>query len=307
MLSQSLFYFPSTLVWLDDDLATLTHFSAPFETAYPSKKFSDPNDAAAFFEHYTPPLSLIPFLNPIIEDDKYDTLNHSPVDFNVLSIPALRDYTKRQQEISVLISDLNMPNLNGIELCQRLEGLPMKKILLTSEEDHKLAISAFNEGIIDKFILKSQENASEKLQKHIQQLSQQYFVERSQFLLSHLEAEHRLPTSDPVFIHFFKTWCEENNIQEYYLFDKNGSFVCINKDNKIFHFIIYTNKNLDYLAKLYKSQEIPGLYEPITARSKIPFLGIGKESWQFHNPNWNDHLYNFNILKGREDYYWVVV
>lgn len=56
---------------------------------------------------------------------------------------------------SVLIVDYSMPGLTGLDLIRRLNAWPGRKLLLTGEADASVAISAFNEGLIQKFIPKS--------------------------------------------------------------------------------------------------------------------------------------------------------
>lgn len=55
---------------------------------------------------------------------------------------------------SVLIVDYSMPGLTGLDLIRRLGAWPGRKLLLTGEADSTVAIGAFNEGLIQKFIPK---------------------------------------------------------------------------------------------------------------------------------------------------------
>ena len=56
-----------------------------------------------------------------------------------------------------------MPPMKGIDLCRELAGYPVKKIMLTGEANEKFAVGAFNEGTIDGFLSKKEENFSELL------------------------------------------------------------------------------------------------------------------------------------------------
>ena len=51
-----------------------------------------------------------------------------------------------------------MPDINGIEFCQNLKDKKVFKIMLTAEADSNIAIKAFNDGLINKFILKTTEH-----------------------------------------------------------------------------------------------------------------------------------------------------
>ena len=59
---------------------------------------------------------------------------------------------------SVLIVDYAMPGLNGLDVIRRVDSWPGRRILLTGEADANVAISAFNSGLIQKFIPKSTAN-----------------------------------------------------------------------------------------------------------------------------------------------------
>ncbi|HQT26105.1 MAG TPA: response regulator, partial [Burkholderiales bacterium] len=78
---------------------------------------------------------------------------------------------------SVLIIDYAMPQMNGLELCEAVRGLPCKKILLTGQADEKLAVDAFNRKLIDRFIKKNDPDALNRLEGEIIQLQKDFFNE----------------------------------------------------------------------------------------------------------------------------------
>ena len=59
----------------------------------------------------------------------------------------------RFAEVSVAIVDYDMPGENGMEICRRLRNHPVRTVMLTGKADEKLATSAFNQGLIDRFVL----------------------------------------------------------------------------------------------------------------------------------------------------------
>lgn len=75
--------------------------------------------------------------------------------FTVISVTsgdeAVRRLTKESRVIDLILLDMNMPGLNGIETCQLLrEMLPETPILMMTEEDRPDIIErAYTSGITD--------------------------------------------------------------------------------------------------------------------------------------------------------------
>ncbi|TAK76547.1 MAG: response regulator, partial [Gammaproteobacteria bacterium] len=136
MRTLPVFYYPSTITWVDDDKLFLNAVLETFQSDYFIQTFRHPQACLDFFLSYEPPLSQHSFLRGRIESEDYDCVDHLPVDFNVTTLQELHQQPERLHEVSVLIVDYSMPEINGIELCRQLSRLPMKKILLTGEADH---------------------------------------------------------------------------------------------------------------------------------------------------------------------------
>lgn len=82
---------------------------------------------------------------------------------------------ERFAEVSVVVVDQTMPEMDGISFFRQLNNPNVGKILLTGRADDSTAIEAFNAGMIDRFIRKQDPAAGEKLQEAIAELQQQYF------------------------------------------------------------------------------------------------------------------------------------
>lgn len=116
-------------------------------------------------------------------------------------------------------------------------------------------MNAFNDGIIDCFIRKDELALTTDLLSYIQKLHIHYFVDMTKPFLTHLEADYKLPQSDPIFINFFYDWCRNNEIIEYYLIDKNGTFLTINKDGHAKYFLTHTDRSLETFTELYQEDK----------------------------------------------------
>jgi len=302
-----LFSYPSTIMCIDDDKLFLQTLTQLLSTNNFIMSFGSPQVGIDFFQSYTPPMRNIHFTRGCIDTEKYDMLNHMPVDFCAKTLQNLRNNPERYSEITVLLTDYNMPTMNGIELCRQLRDFPMKKILLTGEAEHQLAVAAFNEGIIDAFIRKDSSDIAEDIANHTSRLTQNYFIQNTKRLRDHLETDYKLPLSDPRFCEYFSEWCLQHNIREYYLVDKNGNILLMNEQGEKSYFVIHTNRTLNHFTALHDDDEaVMHFIQAVNLREKIPFFGEGIESWELNTEQWSTCFYAPQILIGAEKYYWSV-
>jgi len=306
-MAMPLFSYPTTIVGVDDSAIFLKALKQLWGNNVTFLPFESPMTCLNFIDNYQPILANIEFMQDNTEAENYDLLNHLPLDLNVHGLKNLRENPLRHQEISVLITDYNMPAMDGISLCRKLKSTPFKKILLTGEADHRQAVEAFNEGIIDGYLRKDSPNLVDEIISQTQKLQTRYLIESTKLLAQNLETRNPLHFSDPKFISFFKQWCEDHFIREYYLLDKLGIFLLINQLNKKFYFIVHTEKTLHSFIELYQDdEEIKHYMQSVKAYEKIPYFGEGLEGWELAFDQWHGCFYTPNVLQGREIYYWAV-
>lgn len=307
MTTLPLFNYPPTVVWVDDDELFLKTVERTLNDCFTLKTFNYPCRMLNYFDSYVSVLSTVNFFRGCADHEGYDTISHLPIDLNTDILKKIRENESRNNEISVIVVDYNMPNMNGLDLCRALQGLPVKKILLTGEVDSLGAVRAFNEGVIDRFVRKDSPTLVNEIKNYLHELTQQYFIDRTSGLLSHLEIEQPLHFSDPIFISFFKKWCEQRNISEYYLMDKYGSIFVIDKNGEKFYFIVHTDRTLDAFVDLYgDDEEVIDLVGMVARREVVPFFGEAREAWEFEGIEWRKYLYVPEVVEGRGKYYWFV-
>ncbi len=302
-----LFYFRPTICCIDDDPLFLDALTISLTEHYNCITFSKPEEALQFFTSYQSPLSMINFTHDLIESDFFGLSNQLPVNTNLSKITQLENLSQKEAEISVLIVDQNMPKRSGLEVCKKLKNSLFKKILLTGETSHEKAVEAFNQGLINKFIHK--DKVVSQLEKSIQELTSQFFHERTAHLLSQLESSRLSPLSDPIFVDFFKKWRESNKIQEFYLINKQGSFLTKDNQGKSHYFVVLSEHDRSDFIRLNDeiSDKVGPLLNRLAMGEIIPFFGIGKECWEFDFNNWGQFFYPANTIQGRENYYWTAI
>ncbi len=307
-VSLPLFYFKPTICWIDDDQLFLAAVNVSFKKNYNCLTFNKPDEAINFFHTYQSPLSAMTFKREFIESDKFGIHDHYPVDIKISNIKNLLNMTDKLHEIAVLVIDYNMPNTNGLEICKQLQSFTMKKILLTGDAGQGKAVEAFNLGLIDKFIEKGH-NIADKLQKCVEELIYQYFYERTANLISHIEASRPSLLSDHHFVKFFNIWRIENKIEEFYLINRQGSFLVKDKNGKLAYFVVMSEDDKNEFLKLNDEllEEAGQLLTDVARGKLIPFFGVGKESWDIDVKEWGEYFFSAQVIEGRGRYYWAVV
>lgn len=309
MNSLPLFYYPSTWLYVDDDKLLLESMSLFFREHNFCKCFASPESYINYLSTYQSPLTKYSFLNSITGDEWFGVLKHNPIDFDITKIAELADDPNRYNEITAIVLDYKMPNIDGFSLAKNFVDMPIQKILLTGKAQNGDAIEGFNNNLIHRFVLKSEVDMEIKLLNYLKYLTFQYFQTISTPLLSYLEIDNQLPLTDNIFISFFEKYCVQNNIVEYYLIDKQGSFLCI--DNKGFRslLVVQTDQSIDSWLEIYGVGDELSINELefIKRRKKVPFFGVGKEAWNIDTAEWYKHLYEPKVLKGRKRYLYITL
>ncbi len=309
MKTLPLFYYPSTWLYVDDDKTLLESMALIFKEYNYTKPFHSSLACLNFLNHYESPLSKHCFLESLTDDEVYGVLQHTPIDFDITKLAKLANDPKRYNELTAMVVDYKMPEMNGFELAQSCNHLPIKKILLTGKAKPEQGIEGFNNNLIHRFVKKDEVNWDEKILTNLQELTLEFFRDKTAHLLAYLETENKLPLSDKIFIEFFDSYCKQYSIKEYYLIDKQGSYLCIDDKGHQSYLIIQTDKGLDTWLALHGAEKELSKDDLalLRERKKIPFFGQGKEAWQFDASEWPNYLYTPNIIEGEEKYYWVKI
>lgn len=300
------FYHPTTILILDDDENFLDALSDCVNVDGKVMTFHTADAMKNFLENYEPFYKNKKFINSLTKDEDYENIHHAPAILDLTLLSKIHLDPNRKSEVSTLIIDYKMPTINGLDFSKDYTYSDFKKILLTGESIEDKIIEGFNKKLIDRYLQKGSSNLVDYLNKNINNLIEQYFIEISAPIRAYLEADKNLPISDVVFIDYFKKICRENGVTEYYLIDKNGSYLCIDKNNNAMILAVHTDVSLDRWVQM--NQEISNhLLASIRERKNIPFFGIEKESWQISEDQWSRYFYASTVLNGKEKYYVALI
>lgn len=198
-------------------------------TYTPIKRESNPINALSIIEkqHLRSNIFQKCFQSIESEELELNDTSSSPITLlNVSQLHHLKDNINRFAAVSLLLVDYSMPQMNGIELCEKLKSIPIKKAMITGEADLKIAVKAFNEGIINQFIKKNSDHFKQEVRKTIASLQEKYFLDISQPLLARLKHRENI-WENPTFYNFIKQTQVKLRATEFYLLDLHGSYIFI--------------------------------------------------------------------------------
>jgi len=309
MKTLPLFYYPTTWVWVDDDQTLLTAMTRVFNKTNAVLPFYSASECLAYFKQYQSPLIRHGFLRNDPGGEHYRLLQSVPLNFDSRTIVNLLQDSKRHEEITAMVIDYNMPGINGVELARLTQPWLIQKILLTGtayREDQ--VTSGFNHQLISRFVQKSEPEMLNKLTTYLHKLSYGYFQAITSLFVSYLEVDEKLALSDPTFIDFFELYCQSHDIKEYYLIEKQGSFLCIDSQGARSCLVVHTQRSIDAWLSINGNENSLSEDElsAVKGYKKIPFFGIHHSASQIDLQQKQVCLYEPHTLKGRQTYFWIV-
>lgn len=298
-------YFPSKLILIDDNHSFLENLSFELSHDFRPYIFSDPTDALDEIKNSKSLYDVAqPFLK-VINNSEIDEDGESySMDYMQIINFALKDNLKN--EISVLIVDYSMPDMNGIDFCKLLKGIKAKKIMLTGEATYSVAIDAFNEGIIDKFIVKDTDTYLEELFNAIKSMENQYFNSLSDKL--YINKYDLIGCSN--YLEIFHEWKITNSIVEYYIVSKKGCVLGIDEKHKCYWILINTSDENEMYMSIAKESHSSKTISQIHTDEKQVYLLTNEnkldsaDNWyNFIFPissriNYNNKEYCFSFIEG---------
>jgi len=304
----NLCYYPTSVFLLDDNRKFLNIIDLHLSKQMPIIFHSSSSEASDFFDKKYEPSY---FFEQCISSNEETYIDRFTQSINIRNIHKVIYNPLRFSEVSILVIDYAMPEINGLEFSRHLrqKNPLIKIIMLTGEADRVLAIEAFNEGSIDKFIMKSTPNLDEVLLQAIKEQQIKYFFALSEKCFSNIKQSKGILNllNDPAFIELFSKIYSEYHIAEYYLMDEQGSFLLLTADG---HPSWLSIKNEQEINNYYEY----GLLEQ-APENVINALKTKQGILYFHTENdlqappsaWNKYLHPAKSLVGKETYYYAYI
>lgn len=297
------FYHPTRTLFLDDNESFLQTMVLSFDRKLDLLTTSNCQQALEILNTFDESSSVKKLIFHTHAEES--TLASQIVECNVSDLHHMIYDVKRFQTVSALVVDYQMPAMNGVEFCKRIQNPHVMKILLTAEADNDIAISAFNQGLIHQFILKTRDDLDEALIAAITQLQQTYFIHLSQCIYDNMDQQTLAWVSSSKYRQLFAETKQVSQAVEYYLLDKFGSLLFLDRKGEPTWLIYRDEQALREYEAIAKEQEASQqVITSLKTRKQLLFQ-LTRQDMQLPITKWPKYLFDANKLE--ENYYYSII
>lgn len=239
-------YIPTEVVFVDDKAAFLEQLKIYCHDNFLYRYFTDAVNAVDHINAHAKNEQSFHQFEEVIEPTGYKSF---ATRCDIASIYKRVFSAERYNEVSVVVADYAMPMMDGLEMLSRIQSPHVKKILLTGEADEKVAVEAFNRGLIHKYIKKSKDGFIEELESTIQQFAEAYWCEKTKMVKDVLAINFpKTPFDNPQVKEHLSSVIKKYGIVEYYLLEGAFRFLLVDAQGKTYILWIQSRDDADGFA-----------------------------------------------------------
>lgn len=233
------YYHPTTICFVDDNEHFLQSLDLELPGDWACRTFTDPEAA---LEYLQTPIEFPPLMDRCfsLQRESGEVLIH--LDLGLIEQEI--SHVDRFRRISVLVVDYAMPSLNGLQLCEALIDPHIRKAMLTGVADEKLAVQAFNAGLIHRFIPKQAGDPIHQIHQFVDELVHEYFNQYTVRLKSTLAIDPPGFLTDTTVGSWVHELMRTHGLVEYYLVDDPPGLLMLKSNGEIWRLAILDSDDL---------------------------------------------------------------
>ena len=306
-ISLPVYQHPTSVVLVDDSASFISSVEYQLKPTLPMRSFQDAHEALGWLGrlYNTDDGKCLPIR--IGYDEQTFSFERRTIALDVDQVYRIVMDAERFQTVAVVVVDYAMSVINGLDFCRALRGLPCKKILFTGEANEMIAVEAFNQGLIDRYLKKSDPSAMDRLETEIAALEREYFIERSGTLKDLLVQHTYSFVSDDALVKLIDNLVAAHGFVEYYLFPDPAGILFFDADGKSTLMVVETRAGL--ISHLETAQDYnapPELRTALREAQVVPFFWKSGGMYTEKSVSWEQYCRPAQICVGRESYYWAL-
>ena len=215
---------------------------------------------------------------------------------------------QRFRRTSVVIADFAMPAMDGLTLLTSIEDPTVKTVLMSGAGDEKLALEAFNEGLIDRYIPKNRETTLDMVVDYSQELQREYFLDQQRAIQESLSLNPPELLEDAIVSSHFESLRKRHGFVEHYLVGDPPGFVLVTAKGALHRLIVLSDAEVAEQVEYAARHDAPiDVVEALASRSHIGFFYERAENYGDEPYPWRDFLYSPTRLGGNKMWCAVLV
>ena len=302
------FYFPTTVAIVDDSPDFLANLSLNLDPILAFRLFDSPSETLAALNSEPAGAPGPERFFSVYQHREEHSFDHHVIDLNMSCIHREVFNEKRFERYSVVVVDYDMPEIDGLEFCRRIEHYPVRKVLLTGKADEKIAVQAFNEGIIDRFVLKQDPAAMTLLQQTIHDMQEDYFQDIARMTEDALNIGPLHFLRDPFFAVLFRKICADLKIVEFYLCSSPDGILLVDGDGTIRLLLVCNDEAMRmHYEVAFDNAAPPALLDKLIMGSIVPYFWRSRGQYSGQYFDWRSYVHPAQECNGLQRYRYALV
>lgn len=302
------FHFPTTVAFIDDSPQFLSNLSLQLDFRLAFRLFHSPFAALIALNGASAVPPLVERFFSLYRHRGDASYTHHVIDVSLDMIHREVHNERRFEQVSVVVVDYDMPEIDGLEFCRSLKNPAIKKILLTGKADEQLAVRAFNERTIDRFIRKQDPDVISVLNRTIAELQQEHFHHIEHMLSDALAVGSHLFLRDPDFAQRFDEIRKNLGIVEHYLSCTPDGILMLDMSGAAHLLIVQTEQMMQGHYEIAHDQEAPEeLLDQLRSGRSLPYFWKTAGNYSPIYEDWQACLHPATEFKGRDWYLYSLV
>jgi CheY-like chemotaxis protein len=296
--------FPTMVAFVDDNADFLANLSLKLNSTLAFRLFDSSVSALAALRAETAVAPGPEQYFSLYQNREEFSLDHHVIDLNLSRIHREVYNERRFERYSVAVIDYDMADLDGLEFCRRVGQTPIRKILLTGKADEIIAVRAFNQGLIDRFILKQDPNVIQKLQEAISEMQTAYLMQVERMMEDALDIGQLHFLRDPFFGVFFERIRSEFGAVEYYLCTSPEGMLLLNAQGQATFLQVCSEENMQAQFDIAYDNAAPAdLLIALQRREIVPYFWRSRGLYTEQYADWRPHAHPALLCNGLQRYY----
>jgi CheY-like chemotaxis protein len=288
------FRFPTTVVIVDDNPDFLANIGLQLDPQLALRRFVSPYDGLVAINGASGASAADPVGRFFSSYKQRDDLNPGEhvIALGLESIHREVLNPDRFRRVSVAVVDYAMPEIDGLEFCAGIKDPKVGKVLLTGKADERVAVKAFNDGLINRFIRKQDPDSIQQLATAIAELQSDYFARMERMVSDALAVGMYGFLRDPEFVAVVERIQRDKQFVEHYLVSKPLGLLMLDASGNAWRLVVMDQEALRSQAEIARDLDAPDeLVQQLTSGPVVPYFWRSGGEYSPLDQDWQASLY----------------